>query len=142
MTSVKIVDFRNALGAKLVAAVVATGYTPSDCVGHQANVQYMTEHYSGSIGLLAQDPRDLPGRYFFGLRKHPARMRIVAVIWTDNYVRRATPKRWVVETSGREDLEKVTDVMATLARQFGAKVSIRLLGDKPTYEARLYDYDM
>ena len=142
MTSVNVVDFRNTLGAKLVATIVAAGYLPSDCSGYRTSVQATTERYSGSVGLLVQDPRDLPERYCFGLRRRPARMRLVAVIWTDNRGRKATPKRWVVETSGREDLENVTEVMERLAKQFGAKVSIRLLGDAPTYESRLSDYDI
>jgi|GEM_PF-1302048 len=142
MTSVKVVDFRNTLGAALVAAIDAAGYVPSDCSGYKKDIQSAAEHYNGSVGLLVQDPRDLPERYFFGLRRRPARMRLVAVIWTDNSLRKATPNRWVVETSGREDLEKVTEVMTKIARQFGAKVSIRLLGDGPVYESKLYDYDM
>jgi len=142
MTSVKVVDFRNTLGAKLVAAVDAAGYVPSDCAGYKTDIQSASEHYRGSVGLLIQDPRDLPEHYFFGLLKRPARMRLVAVIWTDSSLRKATPKRWVVETSGREDLEKVTEVMTKIARQFGAKVSICLLGDEPVYESKSYDNDM
>lgn len=141
MTSVKVVDFRETLGAKLVAAIVAAGYAPALSTGLPVGIEAATEHYKGSVGLLIQDPRDLPERYFFGLLKRPARMRLVAVIWTDNAHRKATPKRWVVETSGRDDLEKVTEMMKALAKQFRATASVRLLSDTPSYEMRLSDYD-
>lgn len=141
MTSVEVVDFRDTLGVKLVAVIAAAGYTPSLSTGMPISVEAAAEHYSGSVGLLIQDPRDLPERYFFGLLRRPARMRLVAVIWTDNAYRKATPKRWVVETSGREDLERVTKIVKELAKQFNARALVQLLSDRPSYEMRLSDYD-
>ncbi len=138
-----VVDFRETLGAKLIAEIVLAGYTPSTTTGFPVVAEIEAEHYGGGVGLLVQDPRDLPERYFFGLWSRPARRRLVAVIWTENTSRKATANSWVVETSGREDLERVIELTEGLARKFNAKVSsVRLQSDRPSYEVKLSDYDM
>jgi hypothetical protein len=142
MKSVDIVDFRDTLGANLVTAIVKVGYEPATSFGLPVSAQGLAENYDGCVGLLLQDPRDEPERYFFGLFKRPARRRLVAVIWTDNFTRKATPKRWVVETWGRENLSMVTEAIECLAVQFRAKASIQLESDRPKYEMKLSDFDM
>lgn len=142
MKSVDIVDFRDTLGANLVTAIVKAGYAPGTSFGLPVSAQGLAEKYDGCVGLLLQDPRDLPERYFFGLFKRPARRRLVAVIWTDNFARKATPKKWVVETWGRENLSMVTETIECLALRFGAKATIKLESERPTYERKLSDFDM
>lgn len=142
MSHISLSDYRADLGSKLIDTIIERGYVPADATGMCASADWLKRWTDGCVSILFQDPRDQPKRYLFGLIKKPARRRLLARIWFDNDFRRATARRWVVETSCTDDdLPAIEQLVKSLAKEFSARVVLRLEGNQTESETFLSDLD-
>ena len=137
-----VTDYRDGLNVKLIEEILKMGYLPASATNWIDSVEYLEEHERDVVAIAEKHPSLPPKKRLFGLIKVKSRRRIIATIWLQNASRGAQPKRWVVETSGRQYLGETTQLIDTLSKKFGARAQINMKSDAPTFEAKASDYDI
>lgn len=123
MSVVTVADPMCSVENRIARWLRAEGYATADCTGAAT-----THVDNDSVGILLPDgpPQSFMARLFRCRRRrwHPA------TVWTNNYARGATPRRWVLEThNGTRWLEFGWSLAEKLSAEFRVDVHV-VCGDR------------
>ena len=85
------------------------------------------------------DPSVDPKKRLFGLITETPRRIFLGVIWFDDSIRNATPRRMLVECYGRDYSNRMSVLAEDLSRKFGTSVSCRLVSEDAQEELFISD---